>query len=200
MRYLAPVLRAFHSQDSSKAKKSKRIVIVILIVVCFIVVLLEEWLTDNQLSISSKPSTNTLNDGDRTYKPSPEISNYNPKHTNITLDRCWLDEYHTIIKPCSLCAIYELETTHSSYRSNVKICSKTGYKELVECSRSGPVERACSTNWKQYLTFLSLVSMSGGISGLLTKHRQTSLRDKSLARFRKQSDSDDSQHTLIDMG
>lgn len=200
MRYLAPVLRAFHSHDGSKAKKSRRIVIVILVVVCFIVVLLEEWLTDNELSVSSKPSTNILNDGGRTVRPSTEIPNHDQEHLNITGDGCWLDEYYTIIKPCSLCAIYELETTHSSYRSNIKICSKTGYKELVECSRSGPVERACSTNWMQYLTFLSLVSMFGGISGLLTKHRQISLRDRSLARFRKQSDSDDSHHTLIDMG
>lgn len=197
MRWLASIYRAARGPDGSRYPSSKRIVIVILIIGCLVIVLLEEWLTDNQLSISSKPSNENLNN---IVDPAKSNQANSPEHVNITGDRCWLTESYEVVKPCSLCATYELEINHSSYRSNIKICSRTGFKELIECSKSGPVERACHTNWRQFLKFLSLVSMFGGITGLLIKYRLHKLRDRSLARFRKQSDSDDSHHTLIDMG
>lgn len=55
------------------------------------------------------------------------------------------------------------------------------------------------TNWRQYLIFISLSGFFGGLSGLITRYRQYQLRAKSLARFRKQDDLDESLHTLIDM-
>lgn len=66
-------------------------------------------------------------------------------------------------------------------------------KTLDKINKSGRV------NWRQYFLFLSSVSFFGGIAGLLVKYRQLQLRTKSLARFRKHTDSDDSNHTLINM-
>lgn len=52
---------------------------------------------------------------------------------------------------------------------------------------------------RQLLIFFSLCGLFGGLSGLSVKYRQLQLRFKSLSRFRKTSDSDESNHTLIDM-
>jgi hypothetical protein len=59
-----------------------------------------------------------------------------------------------------------------------------------------------STDWGNYLNFLGLTGLFGGIFGLLTKYRQHQLYCRSLARFRdKRNDSsrDSSEHTLIEM-
>lgn len=53
------------------------------------------------------------------------------------------------------------------------------------------------TNWRSFLSFLSLTSFLGSVSGLLVKFRQKQLRCRSLARFR--TPNDDSCHALIDM-
>lgn len=117
--------------------------------------------------------------------------------------KCWTNESYDIVKPCSLCSTYELETSHSRYHSNVHLCSKTGYKELIECSKSGLVERACYTNWRRFIISFCLFALFGGICGLLTKFKQYQNSSKILERFRKPStpssrDSPES-HTLIDM-
>lgn len=72
----------------------------------------------------------------------------------------------------------------------VKLLSDITARQLVGSS---------PTNWRQYLNFISLTGFFGGISGLLTRYRQYKLRAKTLARFRKQDDLDESLHTLIDM-
>lgn len=209
--------------------KRMTLVIVILICVCSIVVLIEEWFTNSQLAISSAPTHGAELQADRVKSSSNLSSGYVdadvnnnqqqqqqlqkppslaldqsvPKTYQITtktnINKCWLTESYEILKPCSLCRTFELEINHSRYQSNVHLCSTSGYKELVECSKSGPVERACYTNWRQFLTFLSLTGLFGGVSGLLVRHRQYQLRCKTLARFRKDSNSDDSNHTLIEM-
>lgn len=208
--------------------KRMTLVIVVLICVCSIVVLIEEWFTDSQVVITPTHGTNSQGNLTSSYNLSSNnhadvIKNSNQQQQQIqkppslaidqssaevigyhassrtNIDKCWLKESFEIIKPCSLCRTFELETNHSRYHTYVHLCSKSGYKELIECSKSGPVERACYTDWKQFLSFLSLVGLFGGISGLLAKHRQYQLRCKTLLRFRKVSDSDDSNHTLIDM-
>lgn len=197
------------------------VVIVILILVCTIVVVIEEWLTNTQsISVISSPSNpetnlsqenidinkfNSLDQQQLQKPPSQSFANgqYLSKGINATginIEKCWLKESVEIIKPCALCSIFELEINHSRYQANVHLCSKTGYKELVECSKTGPVERACQTNWRQFLTFLSIVNVLGGISGLLVRYRNYQLRCKSLSRFRKNTDpSDEATHTLINM-
>lgn len=200
------------------------IIIVALIVICTIVVIIEEWFTNSQLIISSSIASdnissnnidsNRLNQQQQLQKPPVQQPvNQVPKNyqteqrghnQSIFQGRCWLNEEFTIIKPCSLCATYELETSHTDYHTNIHLCSKTGYKELIKCVNTGFVERACYTNWRHFFTFLSLTGLFGGISGLLTKHRQHLLRSRSLARFRKpvlnSSDSSEPEsHTLVDI-
>lgn len=63
------------------------------------------------------------------------------------------------------------------------------------------------THWRSFLTFLSLTSFFGSLSGLLVRYRQQQLRFRTLTRFRSQKEpatspaisSDDSCHALIDM-
>ena len=133
--------------------------------------------------------------------PKPSVIGEDHKDSLSQHNKCWLKERFDIIRPCSLCNTFDLESNLSLYQSNHHPCSATGYKELIECSQSGPVERACRTNWRHFLSFLSSAGIFGGLFGLLVKHRQLQLRCKTLARFstRHSSESDESSHTLIDM-
>lgn len=200
--------------------KRMTIVIVVLIIICTIVVIIEEWFTNSQLIISSSIANDNVSNNFHALNsqqqqlqkppvqqpvnqvPKSYVSQQDTGHNqSIFQGRCWLNEEFTIIKPCSLCATYELETSHTDYHTNIHLCSKTGYKELIRCVKTGFVERACYTNWRHFFTFLSLTGLFGGISGLLTKHRQHILKSRSLARFRKPSRSDSSEagHTLIEI-
>lgn len=202
------------------------VIIVVLIVICTIVVIIEEWFTNSQLIISSSIASDNISsnsdiDSNRLNPQQQQLQkppvqqpvnqvpkNYQSELTghnqSIFQGRCWLNEEFSIIKPCSLCATYELETSHTDYHTNIHLCSKTGYKELIRCVNTGFVERACYTNWRQFFTFLSLTGLFGGIAGLLTKHRQHLLKYRTLARFRKPvhkspDSSEPESHTLVDI-
>lgn len=74
--------------------------------------------------------------------------------------------------------------------------------EVIDLRKSHLAEQ---TNWRRFLSFFSLTSFFGSLSGLLVRYRQHQLRFKSLSRFRDRDSPDtscatgDDSHTLIDM-
>lgn len=150
--------------------KNKIYIIVILILACTIVVIIEEWFTNSQLNISSSLTLSSqVPDIGGSGSNDSKLKSY-PARETIRLTQDLISEDH--------------------FR---------GSKKLVKCSHYKFAEHACPTNWRQYLTFLSLTGFFGGIFGILTRYRQYQLRCRTLARFRKQDDLDESRHTLIDM-
>lgn len=125
--------------------KRMTILIVALILACAVVIIIEEWFTNNQLTVTSDLSVKEV-----TRSPTP-VKFANNLSINVDL---------------------------------------INIKELSSPER---------TNWREFLSFLSLSSFFGSVSGILVKYRQKQLRRKSLARFREPINQDESCHALIDM-
>lgn len=151
--------------------KRMTVVIIILIIICTIIVLIEEWFTNSQLVISSLLTT--TGDSSNRQHQLPSISNnniYYPTHPDENSPHQHL-EPRPIVQPPT---IEQSSTTFASPHDHI--------------------------HWKQFLSFFSLVSFFGGISGLGVKYREQQMRTRSLSRFRKQANSEDSSnHTLINM-
>ena len=101
-----------------------------------------------------------------------------------------------LILVCTIVIIIEEWYTNSQL-----VVSSAPPHDTVPLQQQQPPEPLPSNynDLRDLLHFLSIVTFLGSTSGLLVKYRQHQLGIKTLARFRKHTDSEDSSHTLINM-
>lgn len=110
----------------------------------------------------------------------PSYSNYplTPSEDKLETNDCYLTEPADVLTLCQKCTPYER-------RTYAKVCSSTGYKELVLCSKSNiQTTRSCpipiAVQRKQFWLFEGLTLIIGVIAIASVQSRQKSL-DKQMA-------------------
>jgi hypothetical protein len=111
-----------------------------------------------------------------------ESANSKDLKGNQTVGKCWQSEHFQIVEPCSKCDHFSM--------SSLKACKPTGYKESVNCEKSGPATRSCSKPErvvvKQYWTFQIVSFLMALVFTVIAKRRKRYLDKLATERVRKQ--------------
>ncbi|XP_015786170.1 protein JTB [Tetranychus urticae] len=118
--------------------------VIILIIMCILIVILEGILTESELK--PLPQRLPVSKGDSSF--ASLIGN--------STEYCWLFEDYSVVEDCGPCTDFEKAAKH------LPICEQTGFKKLVNCSKTGKVYISCapSTAKKFWIFLLIMLSMS----------------------------------------
>ena len=108
------------------------------------------------------------------------IQNDNKNNDNLT--KCWDKEPFVVLEPCHKCS--------SLLRSSLYACKSTGYREVLNCERYGPVSRSCrmpdTIRIKHYWTFEIICLIFALIFTTIAKQRKRYLDFLATERVRQQ--------------